>query len=446
MGPLGSITIDFGIISALMLVSTVIRNKVIFFQNLYLPVALIAGILGIILGKHGLDVLPFSDFASSYAGYLFNFLFATLFIGREVKEKLSFKEGMRKSGDTACLNIAAFTGLYGVAALCGTTFLILLFPHLNEGFGVLAATGFAGGHGSAAAVGGAFVARGWAEGATVAQTFATIGLMVGIFCGVGLIKYATKRGYTKIITEVNALPKDMRTGLIHEDNRKSLGSATTSSMSIDSLAWHMVLVFFSSGMGLIFNNFFLKKVLPQIFFPDYVFSLLFGVVSYFVLEKIGYGSYVDKRTINRIGATITDYLVAFGVAMINIQVVIDYIVPLCIMSSIMIAMNISYIFFVSRKLYNNYWFERSIYTFGMCTGVASIGLLLLRIVDPEYKTGALGDIGVGLVGLSPIETFIVAMTPVFFMQGHGFVWGLFLTAISLSLLLICRFTFTQKTS
>jgi ESS family glutamate:Na+ symporter len=32
------------------------------------------------------------------------------------------------------------------------------------------------------------------------------------------------------------------------------------------------------------------------------------------------------------------------------------------------------------------WFERGITEYGMQTGVTAVGLLLLRLVDPEYKT------------------------------------------------------------
>ena len=46
-----------------------------------------------------------------------------------------------------------------------------------------------------------------------------------------------------------------------------------------------------------------------------------------------------------------------------------------------------FVFFVGRKLFHNFWFERSIFIFGWITGVVAIGVTLLRIVDPEGKSG-----------------------------------------------------------
>lgn len=48
-----SLVYDVCIISALIVVAKVIRARVALFQNLFIPTALIAGFLGVILGKYG---------------------------------------------------------------------------------------------------------------------------------------------------------------------------------------------------------------------------------------------------------------------------------------------------------------------------------------------------------------------------------------------------------
>lgn len=40
------------------------------------------------------------------------------------------------------------------------------------------------------------------------------------------------------------------------------------------------------------------------------------------------------------------------------------------------------------RLYPRHWFESSITRFGIATGVAAIGLMLLHITDPDLKTDA----------------------------------------------------------
>lgn len=435
---------DFAIMSGLMILSMILRAKIKFFQNFYVPVAMIAGIIGIIGGKYVLNIIPFSSQASSYSGFLFYFLFATLFIGKEGGKKTGVLGLLKRSGDSVCLNNAAYAGFYGVAAMISASILIAAFPSLNSGFGVLAATGFAGGHGSAAAVGAAFVNNGWEEGLSVAQTFATIGLLCGIFGGVGLIKMATKRKYTKIIDEVGALPEDMKTGLIRPENREAMATETVNTMSIDSLTWHTILVVGATGAGMAFNAYVVKKLIPGIVLPDHIFTLVCGALLFLILSKVGLGDYVDKQCINRIGSTVTDYLVAFGVATINLNVVLDYWLPLLIMSLVMLGLNLVFLFVISRDMFHNYWFERGIYIYGMCTGVAATGILLLRIVDPEYKTKALEDIGVAMIVMAPIDIVILSMTPIMFVQGMGLAWGAILTVFAAALLIISKVFFNKQ--
>lgn len=434
---------DFAIMSGLMFISMILRVKIKFFQNYYIPVSLIAGLLGIIGGKYMLNILPFSDQAGAYSGYLFYFLFATLFIGNE-GNKNGFKALFGRSGDSVCMNNGAYVGLYGVAAIISTTILIMLFPGLHDAFGLLAATGFAGGHGSAAAIGKSFAVNGWEEAISVGQTFATIGLLVGIFGGVALIKNATKRKYTQVIKEVGELPEDMRTGLIKPENRVPSGFETVNTMSIDTLTWHILLVFSSVGIGMAFNSMVMKKLIPGIYLPDHIFALVFGGILYSILKPVGLAEYVDKQTINRIGSCITDYLVGFGVAMINLQVVLNYWQAILLMSIIMIILNLILLYYFSRKYFNTYWFERGIYIFGMCTGVASIGVLLLRIVDPEYKTKALEDIGIAMIVMAPIDIIILSVTPVIFVQGLGLLWGIILTISAIILIGILHFVYKNE--
>ena len=70
------------------------------------------------------------------------------------------------------------------------------------------------------------------------------------------------------------------------------------------------------------------------------------------------------------------------------------------------------VFVVGQKLFRNFWFERSIFVFGWTTGVVAIGVTLLRIVDPEGKSGTLNDYGYSYTLQSVIEVFIIAFTPI----------------------------------
>ena len=70
--------VDFTIASALILVGQFLRAKIKFFQEFFMPASMIAGFLGLFLGKQFLNVLPFSASAGSYTGVLIIIIFGVV--------------------------------------------------------------------------------------------------------------------------------------------------------------------------------------------------------------------------------------------------------------------------------------------------------------------------------------------------------------------------------
>ena len=79
--------------------------------------------------------------------------------------------------------------------------------------------------------------------------------------------------------------------------------------------------------------------------------------------------------------------------------------------------------------------------FGWTTGVEAIGVTLLRIVDPEAKSGTLSDYGYAYTLQSIIEVFIVALTPIFAVSLGCITVGLIETGIALALFLVSAVVF-----
>mgnify|MGYP000818542800 CR=1 FL=1 len=72
------LTFDVCIMSALLVLGKIIRTRVPLLQNLFIPSALIAGFIGIILGPFCLNWVPLSSQASSYAGIPVSYTHLTL--------------------------------------------------------------------------------------------------------------------------------------------------------------------------------------------------------------------------------------------------------------------------------------------------------------------------------------------------------------------------------
>lgn len=422
-----SILYDFAWMSLLMVFSKIIRSRVRIIQQLYIPSSLIAGVFGLFLGKQFLNFIPFSSQISSYPGVLIAFVFGSMFIGNS--RKVSFKKMIASVGDTFLVNTSSEVAQFGFFTLIGVTALPLIFKGINPAFGLMLPSGFVGGHGTAAAIGSVLVANGWEEATSIGQTFATIGLLGGILGGVLMINIAARRGQTAVIDSVSNLNEEMLTGLVRTGDRSEFGSNTINAMSLDTLTWHLALILTAVGMAY-GANYELKKLMPSVSFPIYGLSLICSIILQGFLKIVKLDEYVDRRIITHVGSTSTDFLVAFGMASINISVVIKYLLPILLLCFLGFFMVLFYLWIISPRFFRNYWFERGIYIFGLSTGVMATGVLLLRITDPEFKTGVLEDFGFAWIFLSFIDLFLVSFSPIAVLNGFGVIYSIILLVIA----------------
>lgn len=426
---------DIACISLLLFIAKIIRSKLKIIQNLYIPTALIAGFLGLIFGKQFLNILPFSDEISSYAGILIAFVFGSMFIGSD--RKVNFKSMFNSVGDSFLVNAAAEIFQFAFFTLFGVSILPLMFKGLNKAFGLMLPSGFVGGHGTAAAIGSVLAENGWTDATSIGQTFATIGLLGGIIIGVIIINIGARKGNTIFIKDVKNLPKEMLTGLAEKENRTSFGENTVNAMSIDTFTWHFTLISVAVGMAYLINE-GLKIIFPSVSFPIYGLALICSIIVQHVLKAFHMDQYVDKKIVTHIGSSATDYLVAFGVASININVVLKYMIPIIVLSLLGFIVIILWFWVISPKFYKNYWFERGIYVFGLSTGVMATGVILLRIVDPEFESGVLEDFGFAWIFLSFMDMLLVSFSPIFVLNGMGLISSIILILVAIVCLGLCH--------
>lgn len=430
-----SFVMDFAFMSLLLVVAQFLRSKIKFLQNFYIPASVLAGIMGLVFGPQVLNVIPWSEKIGSYAYLLICVVFAGLYIGK--KEKLNVKKIFHNVGDTFCVNMATEFICFGTALVVGWAILKFAFPNVFEQFCLLLPSGYCGGHGYASTIGTALNnLLGREDCVQIGQTFATLGLLTGLFVGIIVINYGARHGATRFIKKADKLPEECRTGIVPAGKRNSMGEETINPMSMDPLAWHLALTMIATLIGYSFYNWY-KQYLPNIEIPVMCLTMLAGVLIQTIINHTKFKDSVDKHVEDRIGSMITDYLVGFGVASISITVVQAYLLPIIILCLIGTIWPLIMVFVVGRRLFHNYWFERSIFIFGWCTGVVAIGVTLLRICDPEMKSKTLDDYGTAYTLISIIEVFIVALTPQLAVSlGCGLV-GTVELLIGVALLFIC---------
>lgn len=428
-----TVFIDVGLISCLLLLGKLLRAKVKMIQSLFIPSSLLAGIIGLILGPNCLKVFPLSADMGTYASILIAFVFSCFpFSSSRAGKSFKSVSQMWRYSQAGMLLQWGFGGLLGIVFLCRVW-------HLNDAFGISMPSGYCGGHGTAAAIGTSFAQLGYGDMFSLAMTAATIGILAAVILGIMFVKYGTRKGYTSYLADFKSLPPELRTGLLYEKNYESIGTATVSSISIDPLAFNFALICITAlggyGISKLIGFYF-----PQLMLPVFSCAFVFAIFVKWILVK----SKVDKlfcpKTIGHLNGVFTDYLVAFGIASVKISLIIKYIIPLSILLIVGLIVTAFYVFYFSKKIFKEDWFEKSLFTWGWYTGTVAMGIALLRIVDSKHQSTCMDDYAIAYLAIAPVEICLITFAPIAFVNGYGLVFSALCFLLGLVLLISVRNT------
>lgn len=409
--------VDLGLMSLLLLFGQILRSKIKLVQRMFIPPSLIAGLLGLAFGPNGLGWLPFSNELGTYAAILIAIVFAALPFS---SASAPLKEVVRTAGPMWAYAQLGMLLQWGIVGLLGLFVINAIWPDLHDAFGIMFPTGFYGGHGTAAAIGSAFEGLNWEDARSLGMMTATIGVICAIGGGLILIKWATRNKQTAFISDFSELPDELRSGLVPAEKRTSIGSATTSSISIDSLTYHVALVCVAALLGYLCSR-GIKHYFPMLELPVFSCAFVIGLVMKKLFDITHISEYICPQTTVRIGSMATDLLVAFGVASIKMSVIVKYALPLTVLVVCGTIITFLITFYFGKRLSKNYWFERTIFAWGWWTGTMAMGIALLRIVDPKLSSKAMEDYALAYLPIAPIEIALITFAPILFANGMG-VW------------------------
>ncbi len=426
--------------SIFIFVAKLLREKIKLLQEFFVPVSLLAGFLGMLLGPHcfGWGLVPFSSQFGSYSGLLIIVVFVTIGLRGFNFGGKTVKESFENLGRFYAHRNIGWTVQYSLPILFSLFVLTIFAPDLNRAFGMLIPAGFQGGHGTAAALGSTLEQLGWKDGTDLAMTSATVGILTGIFGGILLIKLGARRRYTSFIKDFGELPPELRTGLIPPEKRLCMGEETVSPMALDPLAWHFVVILIPTGLG-----YMITRGISDVWgvnVPSFSVGFLVAIAISVLLKRTGVSKNIDMRLISRIGSLSTDYLVFFGVASIKIPVVIMYAVPFGLLMLVGIAWTVFHFWVIAPRLMKDDWFEHGIFVYGYSTGVFATGFSLLRIVDPDNRSSTLDETAILVPIESIIEIFMLAIAPGLYVAGHWY-WVIIPTLLYLAALVIAPIVF-----
>jgi ESS family glutamate:Na+ symporter len=326
--------------------------------------------------------------------FLINIVFACLFLG--VKPPKLSSLWRRAAPQVAYGQIVAW-GQYVVGLGLWVFVLGWIFTKFPAMFAGILPVGFEGGHGTAAGMAETFEAQNWPAGREFALTSATFGILSAIIVGMILINWAIRRGYVHTNSDGSKATDIDSGGIIPKDSRKSAGRLTISADVLETFSLHIIVVGIAVGIGFLIKLLlvsiensipFLLKYRILNSFPLFPLCMLGGLIVQIFEERFDKHKLIDLGLMRRIQNTSLDFLVVAAIATIKLEIVLAGLVPLLILVTAGIAWNVFCVLVLARRVLPDAWFQRAIAEMGQSMGVTATGLLLLRVVDPDYETPA----------------------------------------------------------
>ena len=144
----------------------------------------------------------------------------------------------------------------------------------------------------------------------------------------------------------------------------------------------------------------LGELLPSMKSVIFGFNFLLGVLTA-TLVKLVMGwlkkkgvikkEYTNSFLMTRASNFFFDIMVVAGIAAIRFSVLKNYWGIILIMGVVGLVITYVYNYIVAKKLFPEYTEEQFLTMYGMLTGTASTGVILLREIDGEFKTPALDN-------------------------------------------------------
>jgi len=388
--------IQFSIIVVSIVIGTVIRKKVKFMNDTLLPSSVIGGLLIFILKFiPGVSNVIDSKLMEILTYHCLGLGFIALALKTGEKKKDSNKLIIMDAGLITVLGylVQAILGL-GLTVLLAVTVMPDLFP----ASGLLLPMGFGQGTGQALNMGKVFENLGFKNGTTFGLAIAAVGFIVACLCGVIYMNYLKKKGKLDVQMQRKALNAEMHSNIYAEDEAPL-------NESVDKLTIQLGLIFvvYLITYGVIslgsylsikyLGNFGTNTVSPLLWGFNFLFGSIFAILIKKLLDvlkkkKILNHQHTNNYLLNRLSGLFFDVMIVAGIAAIDWQNLEGLMIPLIIVCIAGTIGTFFFVKFVCNKTFKGYEHEAFFSIFGMLTGTASTGMILLREIDPNFETPA----------------------------------------------------------
>ena len=255
---------------------------------------------------------------------------------------------------------------------------------LLEAAGLLLALGYGQGTGQAMNYGGIYeLEYGFVGGKSFGLTVAAMGFLSASFGGVIHLNMLRRKGKIKL---------DKGSGFSSEQVEGT--NEIPMQESIDKFTVQVALIMVAYLLAYLMM-FGLGCLVPGMKSTIFGFNFLLGVLSATVLKNtlnflqkknIIHRHYTNNFLLTRATNFFFDIMVTAGIAAIRMSIIGKYWAILLTMGILGLIATYVYVHFVCHKLFPGYAEQQFLAMYGMLTGTASTGIILLREIDGDFKT------------------------------------------------------------
>ena len=392
--------IQFFIIVVALLVANLVRCNVPLFRRSLLPSALLAGLIILCLKPLG----SFASLVNKPSMEIITYHALGLgFVAMALKnKKIKSATTTLKVVETGAVTASTYI-LQGLVGLLVTVPLFLLSGKLFYASGLLLPMGYGQGPGQALNFGVTFAS--WAEGqglvfhgSDFGLSIAATGFIVGSLVGVIYMNILRRKGKLNVRdksdTEHYTLADYESEGEIpHSESIDKL----TVQLCLVLLVYTMVFLLMYGVQQLDLGDFGVKTLKPLVWGFNFLWGTLIGVlvrwlIGRFRKHKLMRREYINNHYLDRIAGTCFDVMIVAGTAAIDFNNLRGLWLPLILVCTLGAVVTFFYVLRCCRKLYPDYQYEGFFSMFGMLTGTASNGMILLREIDPRFETPAANNL------------------------------------------------------
>lgn len=387
----------FSVLLSSLLVGNILKRRIPFLKDSLIPTSVIGGIVLIIVAAiykavTGEVMFDSAVFGGKGTDTLEMITYHALALGFVASALTTSDAKMTKKRANEVFNTGVTTvSTYLLQGVVGMTITIVAAAFIIKEFfpaaGLILPFGYGQGTGQALNYGNIYETQfGFAGGKSFGLTIAALGFLSAAIGGVIHLNIMKRRGTLKISGNKNKLNADKIEGADEIPMQES----------VDKMTVQLALIFVSYLMAYLLM-FLLGELLPGMKATIYGFNFLLGVLcatlvkavlQFFHKHKIVKRKYTNNFLLTRTENFFFDLMIVAGVAAIRLDILERYWGITLILGVVGLVITYVYNRIVAKTLFKDYPEEQFLAMYGMLTGTASTGIILLREIDGDFETPA----------------------------------------------------------